>query len=102
MPIFTVWMRPMRPLRTASVATRNVFHGFEDRCWLPGLQDALLRAHGRPQRDGLVDVVGERLLDVEVLAGQHGLDRDDGVPVVGRRHDHRVDVGPREHLVVVR
>ena len=35
MPIFTVWMRPMRPLRTASVATRNVFQGFDDRCWLP-------------------------------------------------------------------
>ena len=35
MPIFTVWMRPMRPFRTASVAMRNVSHGFDERCWLP-------------------------------------------------------------------
>jgi hypothetical protein len=29
-------------LRTASVAIRNVFHGFVDRCWLPDRAAAVL------------------------------------------------------------
>ena len=35
MPTRIVLTLPMRPLRTASLATRNVFQGFDERCWLP-------------------------------------------------------------------
>jgi hypothetical protein len=33
-----------------------------------------------------------RLLDVEVLAGQQRIGADPAVPMVGRRHDDRIDV----------
>ena len=35
---------------------------------------------------------GQRLLDVDVLAEIHRRQRDGRVHVIGRRHDHRVDV----------
>jgi hypothetical protein len=38
---------------------------------------------------------------VQVLPRQRRLDRDERVPVIGRRDDDRVDVRAREHLVVV-
>ena len=52
-------------------------------------------------RLALGDVVRDRLLDIDVLAGQHGLDRGQGVPVVGRGDDDAVDVFAVEHGAVV-
>jgi hypothetical protein len=54
------------------------------------------------QHAGLVHRPGERLLHVHVLARVHGGQRDDGVQVVGRGDDDRVDVLLlREHLAEV-
>ena len=44
------------------------------------------------QHAGLVDAVGQGLLDIDVLAAPDGRQGDDGVGVVGRGHDDRVDV----------
>ena len=58
-------------------------------------------AGGAEHRLAFGDVVRDRLLDVDVLAGQHGLDRGQGVPVVGRGDDHRVQVLAVEHRPIV-
>src|SRR5260221_5792 len=58
----------------------------------PVLNDALRplrRLHDGP---ALLDVVGEGLLDVGVLPGLACRDGEDAVPVIGRRHQDRVDV----------
>ena len=51
---------------------------------------------------GLLDRVGHRLLDIDVLPGAEGRHRDRGVHVVGRGDHHRVDVLPlvQEHPIV--
>ena len=50
----------------------------------------------------LVHRPAERLLDVDVLAETHRCRGDDGVHVIGRRDDHRVDVLLLlEHLAIV-
>ena len=41
----------------------------------------------------LVEDVGHRLFDIDVLAGGQGQQRDPGVPVMGRPDDDNVDVG---------
>ena len=48
-----------------------------------------------------LDVVAERFLAVDILAGHAGADKRDGVPVVGRADDHRVHVVPLENRVKV-
>ena len=50
--------------------------------------DLVRLPRGPDHRLALGDVVGDRLLDVDVLAGQHRLDRGQGMPVVGRGDDH--------------
>ncbi len=67
----------------------------------PDLDDAL--AGLRRGHDGapLGDVVAERLFDVDILAGLHGAQRRDRVPMIGRRDNHRVDVLAVEDLAVV-
>src|SRR5205814_704142 len=45
--------------------------------------------------------VGERLFDVDVLAGLQRVDRYRLVPVIGRGDDHGVDVAAVEHLTVI-
>ena len=57
-----------------------------------GLEDLLAAAHGFDEREGLMDVVRERLLAVHVLAGVDRGDGGDGVPVVRRGDDDGVDV----------
>ena len=52
-------------------------------------------------RLALGDVVADRLLDVDVLAGQNGVDRGQGMPVVGRGDDDRVEVLAVEHRPIV-
>ena len=44
---------------------------------------------------------GERLLDVDVLAGVEGIDGDRRVPVVRRRDDHGVQPGHLQQLAMV-
>ena len=47
------------------------------------------------------DVVRNRLLDVDVLAGGERVGRDPGVREVGRADEHRVDVVAVEHTTIV-
>ena len=47
------------------------------------------------------DVVRNRLLDVDVLAGGERVGRDPGVREVGRADEHRVDVVAVEHTAIV-
>ena len=47
------------------------------------------------------DVVRNRLLDVDVLAGGQCVHRDLGVREVGRADEHRVDVVAVEHTTIV-
>ena len=47
------------------------------------------------------DVVRNRLLDVDVLAGGERVRRDPGVREVGRADEHRVDVVAVEHTAIV-
>src|SRR5207244_6980535 len=49
----------------------------------------------------LVDGEGQGLLAVHVLAGAHGGDGDEGVPVVGRADGDRVDVAVLQQLAEV-
>ena len=63
-----------------------------------GLQHAPVRGHRIHQRDRLVDVVGQRLLAIDVLAGFQRRDGGNRVPVIGRGDAHRVDVLAREHV----
>src|SRR5262249_49710644 len=66
-----------------------------------GLEDylrLLYRVHDGP---ALGDIVGERLLAIDVLAGAGGLDARDRVPVVRRGDDHGVDVLASQHVAEV-
>ena len=59
-------------------------------------------AGGRGQGAGLGHGARQRLLAVDVLAPPHRLHRDDGVRMVRRCDDHRIEVGLAvEHLPVV-
>ena len=50
---------------------------------------------------GLVDRVRHRFFAVNVLAGLHGVNRHLGVPVIGRRDQHDVDVFVIEDLAII-
>ena len=52
----------------------------------------LVFAGGLGEQPGLVDAMGERLLHVDVLAALDGRQGDHGMRVIGRGHDHGVDV----------
>jgi hypothetical protein len=66
------------------------------------LGDHLVLAGGLGEAARLEDGMGDRLLDVHVLAGPHAVHRDVRMGVVGRRHDDAVDLRMRlEHLAVV-
>ena len=88
----------MTPLRTSSQATRNSRHGTLHRS---GLEDAAFRAHRPHHLHRLVDVVGERLLAVDVLARAQGGQGDDGVPVVRGGDADGVDVVARQEFAEV-
>ncbi len=49
----------------------------------------------------LGDVVGNRFLDVHILAREHGLNRGEGMPVVRCGDDHSVQVFAVEHRAIV-
>ena len=66
-----------------------------------GLQHPAVGVHGLHHLEGLVDVVGEGLLAVDVLARPQGGQRDDGVPVIRGGDAHRVDVLAGEELAEV-
>jgi hypothetical protein len=65
------------------------------------LQHPAVRVDRLHDLDGLVNVVGERLLAVDVLAGPQGGEGDDRVPVVGRRDHDGVDVLSGDELAEV-
>ena len=62
-------------------------HGHEARC----------RLHRR-DRLGVLEAVGQRDLDLHVLAGLEALDRLGGVHLGGRRQNHRVEAGKLQRL----
>ena len=53
------------------------------------------------QQVPIVDVGGQRLLDVNILARGEGVEPDDGVPVIGHGNDDAVDVFIVEHRAIV-
>ena len=57
-----------------------------------GLQDAFVGRHGLENFDGFVDVVRQRLLAIDILAGAQRGECRNGVPVVGRGDADGVDV----------
>ena len=65
------------------------------------LDDALRAPHRFDDSKALVDLVRQRLLDVDVLARFHRVDDHAGVPVVRRGDDHGVDRFVVEQLAVV-
>ena len=56
-----------------------------------GLDDPVVLPRGLDDPPAFADVVADRLLDVDVLAGLAGPDRRQGVPVVGRGDRDGVD-----------
>ena len=66
-----------------------------------GLEHAVVLFDGFDDGDGLVDVVREGLLTIDVLAVAEGAVGDDGVPVVGSGDAHGVDVGALGDLAEV-
>ena len=65
------------------------------------LHDAIVAAGGVDHQPAVADVVRDRLLDVDVLAGVAGVDAHDRVPVLGRGDHDRVDVAVLEQPAVV-
>jgi hypothetical protein len=49
----------------------------------------------------LLDGMAHGLFEIHVFALVHGFEGDLGVPVVGRRNDYRVDVGPVDHFAII-
>ena len=66
-----------------------------------GLHDLLRRFDGLDHLRAFGDGVRDRLLDVDVLAGRHGVERHGLVPVVGRADHDRVDRAIVEDAAVV-
>ena len=69
-----------------------------------GLPDEIVLLDGADDSLLLGDGVREGLLAPDVFLLRCGLNRDDGVPVVGNRNHHRIDIGTRQKLakIVVR
>ena len=69
-----------------------------------GLENAFGLAGLLHELDSFVNVMGERLLAVDVFASAHGGDGDIGVPVIGCGDDDGVDIFAGENLaeIVVR
>src|SRR5580658_4942503 len=70
---------------------------------LPGasLPDDIIRLDRTNNRLLLGYGVREGLLAVDVFLLRCGLNRDDGVPVVGNCNHHRIDIGAREKLAKI-
>ena len=81
---------PMTPAWTHSLTSRASSPEWP---WLPIWVTTPVRSGDLGQRAGLLDGVGERLLDVDVLARLHRGPGDRGVEVVGGGDEHRVQVG---------
>ena len=67
----------------------------------PDLYDAVGASIGLQRGHRPIDRVGERLLDVDVLAGRDRIDDDLAVPMVGRGDVHGIDVLAIENAAVV-
>ena len=88
-------------LHLAELAVADVLDGLDPRAagaaLRPGLADPAVLAGRLDDPPAFADVVADRLLDVDVLAGLHGPDRGQGVPVVGRGDGDDVDGLVVEH-----
>ena len=69
--------------------------------WLPTWKIRVVPVDGGDDVEALVDRVGHRLLDVDVLAGGERVERHLPVPVVRRGDEHRVDALVVEQAPVV-
>ena len=82
-------------LHVAEFAVVNVFDGPGQRAvgtvLRSTLADAVQFARGPHDPAAFADVVADRFLDIDVLAGLHAPDGDQGVPVVGRGRGDDVD-----------
>ena len=65
------------------------------------LQDAVVPAHGLAELLALVNGQRHRLLEVDILSGAAGGDRDDRMLVVGRGDHDGVDIVAREQVLIV-
>jgi hypothetical protein len=65
------------------------------------LQDAAALPRGVDDAQTLLELLHHRLLDVDVLARFHRVDRHLRMPVIRRGDDDRIDVRTRENLAVV-
>ena len=81
---------PSRPARTTS-SRASTRCGVLRRCVFD-LHHAAVPARGGEHGLALDHVDADRLLDVDVGPGPHGLDHRQRVPVVGRRDEHDVEV----------
>ena len=66
-----------------------------------GLENAFGLAGLLHELDSFVNVMGERLLAVDVFASAHGGDGDIGVPVIGCGDDDGVDIFASDHLAKI-
>jgi hypothetical protein len=67
----------------------------------PDLRDPLVAGDGVDHLPAHLDLVGQRLLAIDVLAGRAGIDEHGAVPVVRRGDQDRVDILALEQLPVV-
>ena len=87
--MWILWMSPRRPVAEELPRLLELRHRSLLRA---DLNDPAVFRLGFDDASSLLEIVGERLLAVDVLAGLAGRDRDRYVPVVRGRDDDRVHV----------
>ncbi len=65
------------------------------------LHNAFGAPHGLDNPEAFLDLVRHGLFDIHVLARFHGIDDHGRVPVIGRRHHHRVERFVVEQLLIM-
>ncbi len=65
------------------------------------LQHAPRLFHRGRELLGFLDGVAHRLFEVNIFAAIHGFERDLGVPMIRRRHQHGVDILAVQQLAVI-
>ena len=65
------------------------------------LQDAVVSTHGTLYGQSLGDGIGQRLLQIDVLAGLERMDGHEGMPVVGRGNLDGIDILTLEHTLIL-
>ena len=65
------------------------------------LADALVDARGFDDGGAFLDGAGQRLFDVEILAGVERVDGDGGVPMIRNAHERGIDIFLLDEFAVV-